>query len=73
MNIIIFDFEVFKFDTLLGALIINENNTTTIYQTWSIEEIKKFYFEHIDDIWVGWNNENYDNFILQAYFELSFI
>lgn len=66
MSIIIFDFEVFKFDTLLGALIINENNTTTIYQTWSIEEIKKFYFEHIDDIWVGWNNENYDNFILQA-------
>lgn len=64
-NIIIFDFEVFKKDVLLGAIIVN-NSEKKYYQTWSLQEIKDFYQNHINDIWVGHNNEYYDNLILQA-------
>lgn len=64
-NIIIFDFEVFKYNTLLGALIIH-NNEISLLQTWNINEIKKFYNNNINSIWIGWNNERYDNHILQA-------
>lgn len=65
MKIIIFDFEVFKKDTLLGAIVLSDGNKE-IFQSWNLEEIKSFYNDHIDDIWVGHNNEFYDNFILQA-------
>lgn len=65
MNIIIFDFEVFKYDTLFGAHILNDDNITTM-QTWSLKEICAFYEEHINDIWVGHNISRYDNLILQA-------
>lgn len=65
MNIIIFDFEVFKYDTLLGAIILN-SSSKEIIQNWDLEEIKKFYYDHKEDIWIGHNNEYYDNFILQA-------
>lgn len=65
MNIIIFDFEVFKYDTLLGVHILNDDNVTT-KQTWNLKEICAFYEEHINDIWVGHNISRYDNLILQA-------
>lgn len=65
MNIIIFDFEVFKYDTLLGVHILNDDNITT-KQTWNLKEICAFYEEHINDIWVGHNISRYDNLILQA-------
>ena len=65
MKIIVFDFEVFKYDTLLGVKIVDNNGVQT-YQTWSLEEIKKFYYEHEDDIWVGHNNQEYDSLIMQA-------
>lgn len=65
MNIIIFDFEVFKYDTLLGVHILNDDNITT-KQTWNFKEICAFYEEHINDIWVGHNISRYDNLILQA-------
>ena len=63
--IILFDFEVFRRDTLLGTKIIDETGTRT-YQTWDLEEIRHFYHEHKDDIWVGHNNQAYDNLILEA-------
>lgn len=65
MKLIIFDFEVFKHDTLFGAFIVEDNNIE-LYQTWDLEEIKQFYELHKNLIWVGWNNEHYDNLILQA-------
>lgn len=64
-KIIIFDFEVFPHDTLLGAKVISDKQSTLI-QTWDLEEIKAFYYENVDAIWVGHNNGGYDNFILQA-------
>lgn len=65
-NIIIFDFEVYKFNTLLGALILANDGNVAAFQSWNLSEIKEFYRAHIDDIWVGHNNKHYDNFILQA-------
>lgn len=65
MNIILYDFEVFKYDTLFGCKIISGDNIK-IFQTWDLEEIKNFYEIHKNDIWVGHNIKNYDNLILEA-------
>lgn len=64
-SIIIFDFEVFRYDTLLGAYIINGNKMTKL-QTWDLEEMIAFYNANQESIWIGHNNSGYDNFILQA-------
>ena len=64
-NIIIFDFEVFAHDTLLGTKLISPTDTK-IFQTWNLDDIRKFYALHSDDIWVGHNNSGYDNFILNV-------
>ncbi len=64
-SIIIFDFEVFAKDTLLGTKIISETGTQ-VYQTWDLDEIRQFYHVHQNDIWVGHNNQEYDNLILEA-------
>ena len=66
MKIIIFYFEVFTFDTLFGALIV-ENNKKECYQTWNLEFIKKFYSDNKDEaIWIGHNSQSYDSIILEA-------
>lgn len=66
-DIIIFDFEVFKYDTLLGAILIkNNNNEYKTYQLWDLEEIRKFFYLHEEAMWVGHNNLFYDNIILDA-------
>lgn len=65
MEIVIFDFEVFKYDVLLGALVLSKDGNQ-LYQLWDKNEIKKFYRLHYDDLWIGHNNCDYDNFILQA-------
>lgn len=63
--IIVFDFEVFAHDTLLGAIIIEKDNIWSL-QTWDLTQITRFYEKHKDDFWVGHNNSGYDNFILEA-------
>ena len=63
MKIFIFDFEVFKYDILLG---IYDVNNKKYIQTWDKEEIKRIYRENLDTVWIGHNNEDYDNLILQA-------
>lgn len=66
-KIIIYDFEVFKYDTLFGTLIINlDNNNVELFQTWNIEQIRKFYLDNKSNLFVGWNNWNYDDLILEA-------
>jgi len=64
-NIIIYDFEVFRYDVLLGTLIVSEDKQE-YFQTWNKEEMKKFYYEHINDLFVGHNNLTYDNGIYEA-------
>jgi len=63
MKVIVFDFEVFRYDTLLGAYIVNEDR---YFQTWNESEITRFYYENINAVWVGHNNTDYDNLVLQA-------
>lgn len=63
MKVLVFDFEVFRKNVLLGAIDLNANKT---HQLWGSEAIKAFYGTHRDYIWVGHNNAHYDNHILQA-------
>ena len=65
MTLLIFDFEVFKYDTLLGVHLLHDDTIET-FQTWNLDDIRAFYSMHIDDIWVGHNISRYDNLILQA-------
>ena len=70
MKIIIWDMEVFKYNTLLGAIVL-EGNERKIYQTWDLNQIKNFYEEHKNDIWVGHNSQEYDSLILQSILDNS--
>lgn len=63
-NIVIFDFEVFKYDTLLGAIVLKDNDIE-LFQTWNLAEMIKFYELQKQSIWIGHNNSTYDNLILQ--------
>ena len=67
--IVIFDFEVFKYNTLLGTLLVHDDNSIEVKQMWDADEIKAFYKQHFNDLWVGHNNDCYDNFILKAILE----
>lgn len=65
VNYVIFKFEVFKYDTLFGCIVVNDNDGILI-QTWDFDAIKSFWECHSKDIWVGHNNVNYDNIILNS-------
>lgn len=57
---LIADYEIFKRDSLLGALDVE---TDEIYQMWGVPDIKKFIESHLDEIWIGFNSENYDKIL----------
>lgn len=60
MKIICYDFEIYRYDYLLGTLII-ENGQETFFQTWDLKEIKQFYYDnHKNSIWVSHNGSHYD-------------
>lgn len=63
MKFLVFDFEVFKYDTLLG---VYDTNNQKYIQLWDLNKIKEYYEANKDAIWIGHNNSHYDNFILQA-------
>lgn len=65
MRYLIIDFEVFRFDTLLGVIIVDKDSET-VFQTWSLQQIKKFYLDNVQNVWIGHNNFGYDNIILEA-------
>ena len=58
---IIYDFEVFKHNVLLGAL---NTDTDKITQLWDIPSIKSFARDNLTEIWVGYNCEHYDKILL---------
>ena len=66
MNYIILDFEVFKQDVLLGALVVDETPDPICIQTWDPETMIEFYKAHSKDMWIGHNNIGYDNVILET-------
>ena len=41
MKFVLFDFEVFKFDTLLGAIVLRDDDAE-VFQTWNLAEMIKF-------------------------------
>ena len=60
---LIYDFETFKHDTLLGVL--NEE-TGEVIQTWDIPEIKDLANAQLTNIWIGYNCEHYDKILLHG-------
>lgn len=66
MKIVVFDFEVFRYDVLLGALVLDNGTDPKAHQLWGPASIRSFYESNRDAIWIGHNNSHYDNYILQA-------
>lgn len=63
MKILVFDFEVYKFDVLLG---VYDTYSHEYIQMWNVAKIREYYLNNQNAIWVGHNNEDYDNNILEA-------
>ena len=68
MNIAIFDFEVFRYNTLLGYGFVDLKTGNCAYkQTWDLNEMRELYNTYgADTIWVGWNSNHYDDLIFEA-------
>ena len=61
---IFYDFETFKHDWLV---VLNEpikKKETVIVN--NPGELKKFYEEHNNDIWIGYNSRHYDQYVLKG-------
>ena len=61
---IFYDFEVFKHDWL--AVFIDTGTEKKHVIINSPEELKALYEAHSADIWVGWNNKHYDQYIFKG-------
>ncbi len=59
-----YDFETFKYDWLVVILDMTERKEHVIIN--DPDQLKVFYESHKDDIWVGYNSRNYDQFILKG-------
>lgn len=69
MQIIVYDIEVFKHDWLVGYTILDLNNIYNSEYRFihnDHEALEMFYKKHKYDIWVGHNNDSYDNPVLEA-------
>lgn len=64
MNLIFYDFEVFKYDWLVVCINPFERETKIIIN--SKEQLENYYEAHEEDIWIGYNSRNYDSYILKA-------
>lgn len=61
---IFYDFEVFMYDWLVVILDMDAQKEHVIIN--DPDQLKAFYEFHKDDIWVGYNSRNYDQFILKG-------
>lgn len=64
MKILVFDFEVFRYDFLMVAMDLETQEYTIIEN--DRDKMIEFYNNNINNIWVGYNCKNYDKYILQA-------
>lgn len=62
--ILFYDFEIFKFDWLVVIINPHEKQITTIVN--NSDELKAYYEEHKNQIWVGYNSRHYDQYILKG-------
>lgn len=61
-----YDFEVFKEDWLVVIINIYEKSEVVIIN--DKEKLQEYYDAHKNQIWVGYNNNHYDQYILKAIF-----
>ena len=62
--LIFYDFEVFKYDWLVVLIDpINKEETVIVNDE---EQLEFFYNQHKNDIWIGYNNRGYDQYILKS-------
>lgn len=59
-----YDFEVFEYDRLVVLLDSKTKSEKVIVN--NKEELEKFYQENKFDIWIGFNNKSYDQYILKG-------
>lgn len=59
-----YDFEVFKYDWLV--VIINPVNRTKTVIINDKKKLEKYYDDFKNDIWIGYNSRNYDQYILKG-------
>ena len=59
-----YDFEVFKHDWMV--VIINPFDQLTTVIVNDAEKLKGYHEAHKDEIWIGYNSRNYDQYILKA-------
>lgn len=61
---LVFDFEVFKQDWL----VVIKDLTTGIYHEIAndLDTLQTFVTSHKNDLWIGYNNSNYDNYIIKG-------
>lgn len=64
MNLIFYDFEVYKYDWLVVLINYKTRERTVIIN--NPTELKEFYYVHKNDIFIGYNSRGYDQFIWQA-------
>jgi len=61
---LIYDFEVFKYDWLV--VIADTDKGEFIQIVNDPDKLKSFYEEHKNDIWIGYNSNHYDQYILKG-------
>ena len=64
MNLIFYDFEVYKYDWLVVLINYKTREKKVIIN--NPTELKEFYHLHKNDIFIGYNSRGYDQFIWQA-------
>lgn len=61
---IFYDFEVFKYDWLVVAMDMNSREEQVIIN--DADRLEALYNAHKNDIWVGYNSNHYDQYILKG-------
>ena len=64
MTLVLYDFEVFKYDWLVVLFDISKKEKTVIVN--DSKKMKAYYSKHKNDIWIGYNSRNYDQYVLKA-------
>lgn len=59
-----YDFEVFKYDWLVVIINLYEKSETVIVN--DKKKLEEYYEQHKNEIWVGYNNNHYDQYIMKA-------
>lgn len=59
-----YDFEVFKYDNLV--VIINPIEKTVAKIVNDPQALKDYFYAHDEEIWIGYNNRRYDQYIMKA-------